>query len=75
MRLVPVAIATVNFPLLRAYIAISSATMLLEQAISIVMLGLCQSKKYETQFETTARSSPVAAYYRSDSQLRTSIVL
>ncbi len=63
--------ATGHSPFRKAVTPRWTATSDDEQAVSIVMLGPCQSKKYDTRLEMMARLSPVAPYvgFRSQSRL------
>ena len=60
MRLAPAAIATRDSPLLNVWTAWCTATRLEEQAVSMVIDGPCQSKKYETRLDIILRDMPVA---------------
>lgn len=62
MRLVPAATATGHSPLRSTWTAWWTATRLDEQAVSMVMDGPCQLKKYETRLDIILRELPVAAY-------------
>src|SRR5262249_22731411 len=62
MRIVPAATATSLVPALRAWTAWASAIKLDEQAVSIVIVGPCQSKKYDTLLEALLAAMPGALY-------------
>jgi hypothetical protein len=54
---------TSDSPDRRDWTAWCSATMLLEQAVSIVAEGPLQSKKYDMRFDMIAVETPVAKYW------------
>jgi hypothetical protein len=61
-RFAPAATVTSDSPLRSDCTAWWTATKLEEHAVSIVMLGPCQSKKYDIRFEIMLREVPVAVY-------------
>lgn len=68
MRLAPHATATLESPLLNTCTASCTATSDDEQAVSIVIEGPCQSKKYDTRLDMMLLEIPVAVYWGRESQ-------